>query len=82
MEEKTTIKLLYPIRVNGQEISEINLRRPKVRDRLAVEKMSASQGEKEVRFIANLCEMAPNDIEELDMADYNKIQETVTNFLS
>ncbi|HBG94701.1 MAG TPA: phage tail assembly protein [Chromatiaceae bacterium] len=80
--EKTTIKLRYPLRVNGQEVTEIQLRRPKVRDRLAVEKMSASQAEKEVRFIANLCEMAPDEIEELDMADYTKIQETVTGFLS
>lgn len=80
--EKTTIKLQYPLRVNGQEVTEIQLRRPRVRDRLAVEKMSASQAEKEVRFIANLCEMAPDEIEELDMADYTKIQEAVTGFLS
>lgn len=80
--EKTIITLEYPIHVNGQEVRELQLRRPKVRDRLAVEKMSASQAEKEVRFIANLCEMAPNEIEELDMADYSKIQETITNFLS
>lgn len=80
--DTTTIKLQFPIHVNGQEVAELRLRRPKVRDRLAVEKMSASQAEKEVRFIANLCEMAPDEIEELDMADYTRVQEAVTNFLS
>ena len=80
--DRTTITLQYPLQVNGHEVTEIRLRRPKVRDRLAVEKMSASQAEKEVRFVANLCEMAPDEIEELDMADYTKIQETVTSFLS
>ena len=80
--EKTTIKLQYPLHVNGRELTEIQLRRPKVRDRLAVEKMSANQAEKEVRFIANLCELAPDEIEELDMADYTKLQETVSGVLS
>ena len=80
--DKIVIALQYPVRVNGQEITELHMRRPKVRDRLVVEKISGSQAEKEVRFIANLCEVAPGDIEELDMADYTKVQEAVTNFLS
>ena len=80
--DKTIMTLQYPIHVNGQEMTELHLRRTKVRDCLVVEKFSGSQAEKEVRFIANLCEMAPSDIEELDMADYTKVQEAVTNFLS
>ncbi len=80
--EKTVITLQYPIHVDGQQVTELRLRRPKVRDRLVVEKLSASEAEKEVRFIANLCEVAPSAIEELDMADYSKLQEAVTSFLS
>ncbi len=80
--DKTVVKLQYPVRVNGQELTELRMRRPKVRDRLVVEKLAASQAEKEVRFIANLCEIAPDDVEELDMADYAQLQEVLSGFLS
>lgn len=80
--EKTSIKLNHPINVDGRQIVELQLRRPKVRDRLTVEKMNGAEAEKEIRFIANLCEVAPNDIEELDMADYVRLQDALAGFLS
>jgi hypothetical protein len=80
--EKTSVRLNHPIQVNGQQIVELQLRRPKVRDRLAVEKMNGADAEKEIRFIANLCEVAPTDIEELDMSDYARVQDALTDFLS
>jgi len=82
MDTHATIPLTYPIQINGLEITELQMRRPKVRDRLAVEKMTGGVAEKEIRFIANLCEIAPGDVEELDMADYARLQETLANFLS
>jgi hypothetical protein len=42
--------------------------------------MSADDAEKEIRFIANLCEIAPSEIEKLDMADYLKVQDTLASF--
>ncbi len=77
-----TIKLQYPITVDGAAINNINLRRPLVRDRLIAEKASGNEVEKEIRLIANLCEMAPDHIEQLDMADYVKLQECLAGFLS
>ena len=80
--ETASVKLHFPIQVNGKAIEELSLRRPKVRDRLAVEKMNGAEAEKEIRFIANLCEVAPSDIEELDMSDYVRVQEALAGFLS
>ena len=82
MMDKTTIRLTQPINSNGCQLSELSLRRPRVRDRLAVERTTGNQAEKEILFIANLCEVAPEDIEELDMADYAKIQTVLSDFLS
>lgn len=76
------VELKYPINVHGTEISALSLRRPTVRDRLLSEKTSGTESDKEVRFIANLCELAPDDIEKLDMADYVKVQEVLAGFLS
>ena len=77
----TTIALTEKITVDNKDIQEITLRRPKVRDRLAVERMGQSDAEKEVALIANLADLPKETIEELDLADYNKIQEVLQDFL-
>lgn len=88
----TTIKLINPIKIDGKEISEITLRRPKVRDRLAVDRLAVdrlavdrsnlSDAEKEVQLNANLSDVPREAIEELDLADYSKIQKVLSDFLS
>ncbi len=75
------IELTYPIEIDGQTISELDIRRPKVRDMLAAD-AGGSDAEKELRLFANLCEQTPAAIEQLDMADYLKLQETYQGFLS
>jgi hypothetical protein len=77
-----TIRLQYPLSVDGMVIESLTMRRPLVRDRLVAEKASGSEVEKEIRLIANLCEMAPQHIELLDLADYGKLQECLAGFLS
>ena len=84
MNEKTAIELKYPITIDGTETRVLHMRRPKVRDQLLLDKsgmVGKSQAEREVLLIANLCEVAPGNIEELDMADYKKLQETFGAFL-
>lgn len=77
-----TIALQYPLSVDGMVVEQLSMRRPLVRDRLVAEKTSGSEIEKEIRLIANLCEMAPQQIEMLDLADYNTLQECLSGFLS
>lgn len=74
-----TITLKFPAE-NG--LTKLSIRRPKVRDMLATEKSKGSDAEKEVLLFANLCEAAPSDIEGLDMADYQQLQDAYKNFLA
>lgn len=76
------ITLKYPIKMDGAEISALRLRRPKVRDMLAVEKSGEHDAEKEIQLFANLCEVKPGDLHDLDMADYGKLQKAYQDFLS
>jgi hypothetical protein len=78
----TTIELKHPVTVNGEEVAALRLRRPRVKDQLAAEKATGGNAEKEVRLFANLCEVAPAVIEELDLADYRAVQEAYSGFLS
>ena len=77
-----TIRLQYPLSIDGMAVENLSMRRPLVRDRLIAEKVQGSEIEKEIRLIANLCEMAPQHIELLDLSDYAKLQEKLASFLS
>jgi len=79
---ETKIKLEFPITSGGVLVQEITMRRVKVKDQLAVQKTGGSGAEQEVRLIANLANLAPTDIEELDCADYKRVQETLQSFMS
>lgn len=75
------IELKYPIESNGESLSQLSMRRSKVKDRLIVAKMkNASDEEKEIRLFANLCEVSPNIIEDLDESDYAKLQNSYMDF--
>jgi hypothetical protein len=78
----TTVKLTSHVKIDGIDIHEISLRRPKVRDRLAVERSNSSDAEKEVQLIANLAELPIEAIEDIDLADYAKLQRALSDFLS
>ena len=76
----TTIELSFPIVIDGTEVRALQMRRSKVKDQVLAAKMGGSEEEKEIRLFANLCEIAPDNVEELDMKDYQKIQETYKGF--
>lgn len=75
-----TIKLDHPITANGATVSELRMRRPKVRDMRRARKGNADDADQEVRLFADLCEVSPDDIDALDLADYDKLQEAFRGF--
>lgn len=82
-EPKVTIELSFPVKVDGIETSVLQMRRPKVKDQLVFEKRAQgmSDAEREIRLFANLCEVAPEDIEALDLMDYAKLGKQYEDFL-
>jgi hypothetical protein len=78
-----TIKLNYPIELSGEAHNELTMRRSKIKDRLLVAKMkNSSDEEKEIRLFANLCEVEPKLIEELDESDYANLQKIYLGFFN
>jgi len=75
------IKLQFPVVIDGTEYAELTMRRSKVKDRLAVANMKdKGDEEKEILLFANLCEVAPEVIRELDEADYPNVQKAYMSF--
>jgi len=63
---------------NGQVVK---MREPKVKDMRLLKDIDDRE-EKEIRLICNLCEISTDEIEELTLADYGKLQEGLKGFLS
>lgn len=76
-----TIKLLREIEVDGAKTKVVQMREPTVADQLRIEKMKGSDAEKEVNMIADLCQLAPDDIKKIGLRDYKRISSGLGIFL-
>ncbi|MFK4764551.1 phage tail assembly protein [Desulfobaculum sp. SPO524] len=79
---KERITLDHPVTWQGQEIAALDMRRPKVRDVAANEERKGTDVQKEISLFADLCEVSVDVLEDMDMADYRKLQQAYTGFLS
>lgn len=69
------IKLKYPVRLaTGQTLAELKLRRPRVGDLRAVAHLN-SDAEQELAIFARVTGLVPEDLDELDLADYKQVQD-------
>lgn len=75
------IELKYPVTVEGHEYKKITMRAPKVRDQIVAQKASGKE-EMELTLFANLCEITPDVLEELELADYSQLHSAYHDFLS
>ena len=67
----------------ARAITYLMLRRSKVKDRLLIAKLkNLTDEEREIRFFANLCEVPPSVIEELDESDYKQLSEHYMDFFT
>ena len=75
-----TITLKHPITVDGAELSELTLRRPKVRD-LKISETKKGEMEQTIFLMAMLSQQKPTTIEDLDASDFKAVADELGNFL-
>lgn len=76
-----TYKLQYPIEYNGEAISELTIRRPKIRDIKRFEALKVPDMDKAIRMLSDLAEIEPGAIEELDAIDFDGASQVIAGFL-
>ena len=82
------MKLKYPIELDGERVEEIELkRRPLARDSRDAVRQARRAGDdsdaaREIHLFANLCEVSPETIEGMDLADYGRLQSEYLAFLA
>lgn len=82
MKTTETIKLTVPMTIDGVDIKEVTVRRPKVKDQLDAQRSGKGEGEIELHLIARLTGLNPVDItEKMDLDDFFCIRGVVHSFL-
>lgn len=64
----------------GVKTNVVRMREPTVKDQITASEMNGSDAVREVRTFANLCEVAPAEIEALGSPDYSRLQAAYTSF--
>ena len=78
--KSVTVELSTPIKVNGLETRSITLRRPTVGDLRRANAMPGTDNDKEVALTAALAEMSPEDLDQIDVADFDCVEAVVLGF--
>ena len=77
----TKIELAHPVEADGRTIKVLTMRRPKVRDDRDARRAGGSDdAEREIVLLANLCDVAPETVHDLDLADYRRLQDAYVGF--
>ncbi len=79
--ESAKITLARPYTRQGNTLSELTMRRPKLKDHIVASKASDVELEGEAALFASLCGVTPEDLSEMDMADYKRLQAVYRDFL-
>lgn len=80
-----TIDLLKPITINNVVHRSLSMRRPTIVNQIAMRKQSVQNKwtaeEEDLFMYASLCGCTPQDLMQLDMADYMELCRVYVNFL-
>ncbi|AWT13627.1 phage tail assembly protein [Stenotrophomonas maltophilia] len=74
------ITLTRPRQVSGMETAVLRMREPTVEDMERYQDDKGSDAQREVRMIANLCEISPDDVRKMPLRDYARLQAGVALF--
>ena len=68
------IELAFPITLDGETISKLTMRRPKVKDTSWMRSQKGDDFERGLLMLARLCDIAPEHVAELDETDAIQLQ--------
>lgn len=67
--------------IAGTKQQTLRMREPTVRDQLANDKAKGSEATKEIALLSNLIEIGPDEIEQLSLRDYRRMQQALVGFI-
>lgn len=68
------------IKLDGATVKSLRMREPTVRDNRAAGKVVGDNADVEVTLFANLCNVTPDDMNDMTQRDYTRVQAAYTGF--
>lgn len=81
-QKSATIKLKYPVQLPDRTLREVTMRRPTVRDIVENPVRNAADMDGELELMCRLCGLTPDDVMDMDAADYDVLREQYVFFRS
>ena len=79
--ESVTFELNFPISTpDGEFIRSVTMRRPKVGDVLKYPVSGSGDMQGEVNLVSALCGLCPEDVREMELSDYGRLQDQLLAF--
>ncbi len=75
------ITLSRPREFSGVKQAVIRMREPLVQDQEAVSEMSGTDAAREIHAFANLCDLVPDDLRQLPLRDFMRLQTAYRGFI-
>lgn len=79
MSKTETVKLTEPIKAHGEDVTELHLRRPKLKDLRGLN-LANLDGGMMIDLVAKLADIPPSAAGEIDAADFDAIGEVFNRF--
>jgi len=73
--KELTVTFDYAVSIKGSEVTELTIRKPKIKDMRNMDKYSGDEMDKEIWMLSNLTRASISDLENLDKDQYELIQE-------
>lgn len=74
------IPLNFPITFDGETISKLTMRRPKLKDSKLAAAQPGDDTERGIWMIARLCNVQPELLDELDLSDFDAVEKQFGSF--
>jgi hypothetical protein len=75
------ITLSREFSIGGTKTKTLRMREPTVKDQRAARMSSDNDAERDLNMFANLCEVAPSELETLPLRDYGRLQDAFLGFI-
>jgi len=81
LQEYVDVKFARELMIAGAMQKTVRMREPTVADQLAAMKAKGNEVEQEIVLVANLCMATPEEIKNLPMREYKKLQAALMVFI-
>ena len=78
--QSMVVEFAYPVTMKGEEVTQITIRKPKMKDMKAMASVSGTDLDREAWLMSCLSGMPVSDFDNLDLDQYQRVQEVLGKY--